>query len=271
MTDEICYPAGTDWSCAYSDEQLSVMWADAHVAATMRRAEALAWSTLAGLTGFFFSTCPLVVRPCRKGCASGWRSWPVPTPHASNSFQPHIGVDGYWVNSCICDSDPCSCGPIHEIVLPGPVGSIVEVLIDGAMLDPAAYRVDNGNRLVRQDGSDWPMCQDMNLPSGTVGTFTVEYYRGAGPNQLLHYAAGVLATEFYLACSGGECRLPAGVTNVSRQGVNFQIATGLFTNGMTGIREVDAVVGLYNPNGLKAPPYVSSPDVRPGRVTTYGG
>jgi hypothetical protein len=99
----------------------------------------------------------------------------------------------------------------------------------------------------------------------------VSYYRGTGPNSLLDYAAGVLGWEFYQACLGNDCRLPAGVTSVSRQGISFQIQTGLFQNGMTGIREVDAVIGLYNPNGLKAPPVISSPDVRTGRIVTYGG
>jgi len=365
MTSAICYPDSTDWSCV---PQTTVDELDPEM---KERAEALAWSTLAGLTGHFFSTCPITVRPCRKTCAPGWRSWaPVPA-YSGGSFQPHIDPAGYWVNSCMCASDPCSCGPIHEIVLPGPVGSIVEVLIDGAVLHPSAYRVDNGNRLVRQDGADWPACQDMNKPGGPVyepviienlsntmtvtregqlvqivvepteppqggmfagtlpyvvrggsqtnvydeagvnvgvfvlgggtadiggssgpgfvpfrivyettdapaspdmtSTFSVEYYRGTGPNTMLDYAAGVLAWEFYQACSGNDCRLPAGVTSVSRQGVSFQIATGMFANGMTGIREVDAIIGIYNPNGLKAPPYVSSPDLKPGRVTTYGG
>lgn len=264
-TSSICYPDSTDWSCVPQTvvDELDPI--------TKERAEALAWSTLAALTGHFFSTCPIVVRPCRQGCATGWRQWTPAPAYAGGSFNPHIGTDGYWVNSCVCAGDPCSCGPIHQIVLPGPVGSIIEVLIDGAPLDPTAYRVDNGNLLVRMDGEDWPACQDMNLPIGEPKTFSVKYYRGSGPNTMLDFAAGVLAWEFYQACSGNDCRLPAGVTSVSRQGVSFQIATGLFSNGMTGIREVDAIIGLYNPNGLKAPPYVSSPDIRPGRVTTYGG
>jgi hypothetical protein len=145
------------------------------------------------------------------------------------------------------------------------------VEIDGAPLDPTAYRVDNGNRLVRQDGGEWPLCQDMNLPAGEVGTWTVTYYRGTGPNTLLNYAAGVLAWEYYLACTGQDCRLPDGVTQITRQGIQMTMASGPFSNGLSGIREVDAVVGLYNPNGLQAPPYISSPDRKTARTTTYGG
>ena len=262
---EICYPDTTDWSCVPA-EVLATL--DPEVVA---RAEALAWSSLVTLTGFYFTTCPIVVRPCRQGCSSAWNRWEAPGSYSGGSFHPHIGADGYWVNSCMCGPDACSCTAIREIVLPGPVGGPVEVKIDGAVLDPAAYRVDNGNRLVRQDGGDWPECQDMNLPAGAVGTFTVKYFRGTGPNSLLNYAAGVLAYEFYLACSGQDCRLPDGVSQISRQGIQMTIPTGLFAAEGTGIREVDAVVGLYNPNGLQAPPYISSPDRKTARTTTYGG
>jgi hypothetical protein len=261
----ICYPDSTDWSC------IPKTTLDGLDAETVVRAESLAWSTLQGLTGFYFSTCPLVVRPCRKSCSGAWDRWQTPPESGGGPFYPHIGTDGYWVNSCMCGGDPCSCVTISEVVLPGPVGGPMEVKIDGAVLDRSAYRVDNGNRLVRQDGESWPLCQDMSLPAGEVGTWTVSYYRGTGPNSLLDYAAGVLAWEFYQACSGNDCRLPAGVTSVTRQGVSFQMSTGLFQEGFTGIREVDAVIGLYNPHGLKAPPHISSPDVRTGRITTYGG
>jgi hypothetical protein len=45
----------------------------------------------------------------------------------------------------------------------------------------------------------------------------------------------------------------------------------MFSSGLSGIREVDAVIGLYNPGRLKAPPYISSPDRKTARTTTYGG
>jgi hypothetical protein len=262
---EICYPDSTDWGCI-PPETLAELDPDVQA-----RSEALAWSTLVALTGYYFTACPITVRPCRKACSSDWDRWAAPPMGGNGSFYPHIGTQGYWVNSCMCGADACSCTVIREIVLPGPVGGPVVVEIDGAPLDPTAYRVDNGNRLVRQDGGEWPLCQDMNLPAGDVGTWTVTYYRGTGPNTLLNYAAGVLAWEYYLACTGQDCRLPDGVTQITRQGIQMTMASGPFSNGLSGIREVDAVVGLYNPNGLQAPPYISSPDRKTARTTTYGG
>jgi hypothetical protein len=135
-------------------------------------------------------------------------------------------------------------------------------------LAAADYRVDNGNRLVRTDGETWPLCQDMNDGPDAVGSFTVSYYTGVAPNDLLRYAAGVLATEFYKACSGGKCRLPSGVTSVTRSGISMEVPSGLFPGGATGIHEVDAVIRIYNPYSLKSPARVMSPDVTRGRIQT---
>jgi hypothetical protein len=274
----ICYPATTDWSCAYSEDEIAEMWGDADVARVMHRAEALAWYTLASLTAYQIGVCPSVVRPCLAGCAapgtymvstvrgSGYNSLPLVS---IGSFTPHIGSSGYWVNSCSCGRpDDCSCTVLQEALLPGPVGGIVTVVVDGVTLLPTAYRVDNGNRLVRTDGGAWPSCQDFSSSDPAVG-FWVTYYRGAQPNPLTEYAAGVLATEFFKACSGGKCRLPKGVTSVTRQGVSYEITAGSFPGGFTGIHEVDAVIRIYNPNALTSPPRVISPDRRPPRQATW--
>jgi len=128
--------------------------------------------------------------------------------------------------------------------------------------------VHNGNRLVRTDGDAWPACQDMT--SITVDSFIVSFYPYLGPNDLLRYAAGLLASEFLKACTGGQCRLPSGVTSISRSGMTMQIPSGLFPTGGTGIREVDAIIRIYNPNGLKMTARVTSPDSSRGRVQTWG-
>lgn len=149
------------------------------------------------------------------------------------------------------------------------VGGIVSVTLDGATLDPSAYRVDNGNRLVRQDGDSWPVCQDMNLPDTDPGAFVITYYDGVAPDDLLNYAAGLLALEFYKACTGKACQLPGGVTSVVKQGVSMEVATGLFTNGWSGIKQVDAVISIYNPFGRKARTTILSPDVPSARQRTW--
>ena len=260
----ICVPATTDWSCAYSDEEIAAL-----DPAVKLRAETLAWYTLASLTAFQIGVCPTTVRPCRAGCAPAG-TWLVSTVAGRpiGLFQPHVVAGGVWVNGCGCSRDDCSCVSLCEAILPGPVGAIESVVVDGVTLDPTAYRVDNGTRLVRTDGECWPVCQDLSSSDPALG-FWVTYYQGAAPNELTRYAAGVLAAEFYKACSGTKCRLPNGVTSVTRLGVSYQITAGSFPGGYTGIHEVDAVIRLYNPHGLTVPPRVVSPDQRAPRQSTW--
>ena len=183
-----------------------------------------------------------------------------------DGFTPYI-ENGRWFNACGCRRDACGCGVIRELVLPDmEVSGPVVVTIDGAILDPSAYRIDNGNRLVRMDGQDWPLCQDMNLPDGEEGTFSVSYYVGVGPDDLLNYAAGLLAGEWYKACNGQACQLPNTATQVVRQGVTFNIPT--FDSGTSGIREVDNIIAIYNPHHLKTPSRVVSVDSIRGRKRT---
>lgn len=255
----MCIPETTDWGCVGTPEEINAL--DPTLKA---RSEMLAWNSLARLTGFRLSLCPVVLRPCATSCnPSIWIAAPV---LGFDGFSPFIS-EGRWYNGCGCRPDACSCTTIRELVLPDrEVAGPVVIKIDGVILDPSAYRIDNGNRLVRMDGEDWPACQDMNLPDDADGTFSIAYYVGVGPDDMLSYAAGVLAGEWYKACTGGNCRLPAGTTTIVRQGLTMQIPE--FSSGITGIREVDEVVANYNPHHLVTPSRVISVDSIRGRKRT---
>jgi hypothetical protein len=56
---------------------------------------------------------------------------------------------------------------------------------------------------------------------------------------------------------------------MTRQGVTFTLAPGLFPNGLTGIRVIDAYILSINPHGLKEQPSVWSPDLDYPTVTTW--
>lgn len=262
MPVDICYPDGTDWSCLGTEEELAAL-----DPAIQERSEALAWTTLASLTGFRVALCPSVIRPCLAKCST--QTWYTAPVGSDAAFGPYLS-NGKWYNGCGCKTSDCSCVDLCEVIMPSEVGGIVEVTLDGATLDPTAYRVDNGNRLVRTDGGCWPSCQDMAAPTTEVGTFAVSYYGGIAPNDLLRYAAGVLAAEFYKACSGKDCRLPSGVTSIVRSGISMQVQSSLFIDGTSGIPEVDAVIHTYNPHGLRSRPRVMSPDSNRARMTTWG-
>lgn len=393
----VCYPPGTDWSCSgFSEEEIAELDAD-----RVALAEGLAWMSLMALTGGQIAYCPVTVRPCAIGCGAP-PTWMVAPVLSSGrfagvrpgvyAFAPHVSASGAWVNGCGCGSPrDCSCSSLSEVLLPGPIGDIVEVRLDGAVLSPDAYRVDSGNRLVRVDGDVWPACQDLGapgpdpgpaeavvnfepdgtinvswtgtltftrvgdtvtlvihatsptdvnpygntsildaipegfrvdtaasvllfqppdkvvqvaadlddaqansvsfystvlIPAGqpfeatvqwqavppttTASTFAVTYYMGEAPNNVTLAAAGALAGQWYKACGGEPCSLPANAIAVSRQGVSMELEAGIFPGGKTNIPIVDALIDVYNPHGLRSAPVIASPDTRRMRITTGG-
>lgn len=225
--------------------------------------------TLRRLTGYRVGGCPVTVRPCKASCWGGYLPSFYVMQGAYGSFAgywPHINEAGYWVNSCGHAQD-CSCSALCEVELPGPVGRVDAVKVDGVAVVPSKYRAD-GNRLVWTDpgACPWPICQDLSKPDTVSGTFSVTYLNGYPVDSIGAYAAGVLANEYAKACTGGQCRLPTGVTSIARQGVSFTVASGAFPGGLTGIREVDGFIAMWNPKGKTEGPRVWSPDVRAPRV-----
>lgn len=232
------------------------------------RALALASSTLYRLSGYRVGGCPVTVRPCKADCvASSLRPSYLDMLgfYGGSGFFPHID-GGVWVNSCGCRGD-CSCGPECRVSLPAPVGSVTEVKVDGTVVPATDYQID-GNGIIWTGAGDcpWPTCQDMGLPDTEPGTFSITYLNSWPVDSLGAYAAGVLSMEFAKACTGGKCRLPAGVTSIVRQGVAIEVAGGTFPNGFTGIREVDAILAMWNPTPIRQAPTVWSPDLRSPRV-----
>lgn len=253
----ICIPSTTKWNLP---DGFTPDPDDKHMA------EVLAWTSLQSLMGYSLAICPIEVRPCRQAYAERvYQDYPV---NRSGPFEPAL-VGGAWVN-CACGGDAgCGCG-VSWVQLPGYVGRIDEVTIGATVLEKTAYRVDNGSRLVRQDGEAWPS-QDLSLPAGEEGTWTVRYFQGDAPTEVDDWAAGVLAYEFLKSMSGDKkCRLPSNVTQVVRNGVTMDLAQNLFLDGTTGIREVDAVIAQRNPNRLSQPPRIVSPDSIRAGVTTWG-
>jgi hypothetical protein len=242
-----CVPFTPDYSC--SDD-----W-DTLPPELQERATDLAWSALRALSGGRVGNCPVVVRPCLGApCTACRQSW------WTAAWVQATLVNGVWGNCICCDSTECSCEPLCEIVMPGEVAEITEVSLDGTALPLEDFRIDNGNRIVRMDGACWPSCQNLTRPLGEIGTLGITYVPGIIPDSSALWAAGVLASEFAKACTGGKCRLPATVTTIARQGVNFTLAGTMFEGGVTGIREVDAYVYSVNPHRLKMPSVVWSPD-----------
>lgn len=249
---DFCWPVDTSCVAGWDD----------YSSAVQNRAVALAAQSLRVLTAFRVGGCPVTIRPCRQRCTpTTWRTYPaVWGGYGSSPWFP-VYAGGNWLNiACGLHLGGCGCTTIHQLDLPLPVGSIEEVKVDGAVLDPSAYRLDSGGRLLRIDGEGWPLCQDMEAADTEVGTWSITYTQGIPVDGLGAYACGVLAGEFAKACGGGKCRLPAGVQTVARGGVTMTLTPGVFPDGRTGIHEVDAWLDRYNPHRLRSAPTVWSPD-----------
>jgi hypothetical protein len=213
------------------------------------RALALASETLKRLTGYRVGGCPITVRPCQRGGC-----WDTFIP--GGPFTP-VNWAGRWSN-CHCGGN---CATNCEVKLPPPVGEIVEVKVDGAVVNVADYAIQS-NVLVYTGGGDcaFPRIQDLSLPDTEVGTFSVTYLNAYPVDANGAYAAGVLAVEFAKACTTGKCKLPPEVVEVVRNGVSFSITPGSFPGGYTGLRAVDTYIALWNPEGRSQPVRVWSPD-----------
>ena len=231
---------------------------------------AVSWATyiLWALTGRQYGPCSLTIRPCGPRCAgpNGYLVFPVNSGSTTSAGAPWMipWIDsGVWRN-CGC-AGGCSCAATCEIALPGPVAVVDEVRVDGLVVDPSSYRMDQYRGipvLVRTDGLCWPDCQDMDANIDEEGAFAVTYQRGVLVPRAGQIAAGIFANEFAKACSGRDCVLPQQLASLSRNGVEVQVAdpTSLFENGLTGIAEVDLFIKAVNPYRRASRARVYSPD-----------
>lgn len=221
---------------------------------------------LYALSGRQFGVCEVTVRPCMEKCR----------PSNSSVFglrwQPAL-VGGDWINvSCGSCTDSCSCTNVCEVFLPGEVYDVVQVRLDGEVVPPEQYRIDNRNYLVRTEGGCWPTCQNMAADATEVGTWEVTYGRGRPLPVAGQAALEALACELCKACIGDKsCCLPERVTSLTRQGITMALLDPMefLDRGRTGVYAVDLWLMAVNPKGRSKHAGVYSPDVPLVRTTTW--
>lgn len=220
--------------------------------ADKERALILATSSLQMLTYYRVGTCPETIRPCPVsqpcGCWGAGRSAYQPT---EGTWMNPLNWNGQWLNCTNCGS---RCAPLSEYDIPGPVGYIDSLKIDGAVvpLDDGNWRLDDGHLLVWQGTgpSPLPETQNLNKPDTEVGTWSITYSRSYPVDKTGQLAVAYLAMEFAKACQPKQkCSLPRGVTSVVRNGVSFTLDSSLFPGGLTGLDYVDAYILKWAPAG----------------------
>lgn len=232
-----------------------------------------------------FGTCPVTVRPCRDNCGErqsttyrGYGRMTTNLPWYEGSAGPlnPTLIGGEWWNLPCgggCPQDQCSCTYVPTVELAGPVASIDSVYINGVQLDPSAYRVDNYRWLVRTDGDDWPVCQDMvRDPLTDNDTFQVTYQIGVSVPAGGQLAAGVLACEMAkAACGDNSCKLPQRIQQITRQQVQTVVLDNyntMYEFGTTGLWVVDNWVSSIMASNRQVGARIASPDRRAVRRTT---
>jgi hypothetical protein len=230
-------PCGTwdpIWCCALPTGSAAV------TGTALQAATEVLWQA----SGQRFGLCTVTLRPCKRACAPpGW-------PQSSDGSWPRpILSAGEWTNlTCAACLGGCSCTELQEALLPAPVYDVVEVKVDGSPLVTGSYRVDDDRILVRTDGGSWPSCQDLAAADTEPDTWSVTARFGEPVPVLGQQAVGELACEMARACLGEDCRLPANVASLVRQGVTIQFpeAQELAERGYFG----GLFIQTYNPHRL---------------------
>lgn len=216
-------------------------------------------------SGQRYGLCEITIRPCRRQCDGGgwpfmdrWYEW------AGGMWPRPLLFNGLWFN-VTCGGCPggCSCTVLEEVLLPGVVSSISQVKVDGVILPSTAYRLDNNQLLVRVDGGSWPYCQDMAAADTQPDTFSVTFTFGEVPPVIGRQAVGQLMCALARECMGEDCRLPANVTSLVRQGVAIELDADFLKR----FNFVSLFLRYANPAGLQAAPGIYDPDAQSFRRT----
>ena len=152
--------------------------------------------------------------------------------------------------------------------------SIDEVLVDGDVLDPACYRVDDHRWLVRLPDvgetarRSWPCCQRVDLPDSEPDTWSVAFTWGAAPPPSGVSAAAAFACELVRARTGDDCSLPPEIVQVVQQGLTYSLPEPDQTGRSKLPLAVKWFLDAVNPLGVRRPASVWSPDLGAPAVRT---
>jgi hypothetical protein len=152
---------------------------------------------------------------------------------------------------------------LSEVNLPGPVASVVQVTVDGAVLVQGVdYRLDNYRTLVRLGGAQWPFCNNLTVPVSGTGAWTVTAVYGEPLPTLGKLAMGELVNEIAKDFACGDCSLPLGVTELTRQGMSMTLesAEELSQGDLYNLKYVRRFIHVYNPHRLQATAYMPDLD-----------
>jgi hypothetical protein len=185
-----------------------------------------------------------------------WRVTARPIPFCGHYMAWAPAWWGYpgWAAPSAQHWRPCSCNYYPYVHLGrAPIASIQSVRVDGAVVDPSTYRVDEHNYLVHLDGTSWPMCSNLLDASDQPGVFEVSWTYGVQVPVTGKTACALLAVRLsYELAEDEACAIPVNASNVTAEGVTIRLDTSAMAeNGRTGMLIPDMWLESVCPGGPK--------------------
>lgn len=180
--------------------------------------------------------CWDIVRACSPGCAQQWLAYP------SDSIGGSRPIGGGRATAT-CGGSLCMVAE-YVTLTNQPVVEVTKIVVDDAELPAGSWRIIDNRFVTPIPGEDWPV---------RGRTLELHYQWGAAVSEAIVMAAEVLACELAAGWSGGECRLPKRVTQVTAENISQVVLDPMnFLDdfGRFGIPEVDSVIKTFNPHGL---------------------
>lgn len=164
-------------------------------------------------------------------------------------------VFGGW--GCGCHTGSMLGGRALE--LPGTKIDTIAVNLDGVdLVEGTDFRLLNGRVLLKTRGV-WPACQNLALPDGAPGTFTVGLTINGAPPTSGRLAAAALACELALAAEKSpECRLPGEMQQLVRQDVTVMMMPP--DDAFDNIPLVKSFIRAFNPTSAGRKARFRNPD-----------
>jgi hypothetical protein len=244
----------------------SDIMADNDAEPILSKAIDVASTTVFRLTrGIYTGECTKTIRPAKKSCDCS-QGVDIRRYDWIDSFPYKVTARGGQIfncNPCACFNDSISCGAAPCITLPYvPVAGIVEVIIDGEVLDSSAYQLRDNKVLCRTDGEEWPTCQDLDKELGDVGTWSVTFVHGIDPPEDLVYHTVQYACQLAKRCLNRPCELPERVLRDSNGHLEGLDPMSFVKEGLTGYAPLDACIISLNPTNTRTLPRLLNPAKR---------
>lgn len=139
------------------------------------------------------------------------------------------------------------------------------------MIPLEELEVDRHTFLVWLGNRCFPRCNDMSVPDGQPGSWSVTYLQGWNPGPAAGPAVASLAYHLLDSCTPGDgvCLPPPGTTRIVRTGVSIELDGD--TDKAQALPNVSRWLKMVNPNNRRSPLQIVSPDEPAIAVKTWAG